>query len=771
MKKLKSISKKFTFCIFFILSFCLNASALVIPIHSTYVSYDYDVNPQNAPQGFWNMDTHLTWKKEPISGWGYYAQMYFWFEAGVGGYMGLQKDNNGKRAIFSMWDKKTGAINATPAHSNCQRFGHEGAGTQCFAMNFNWEAGRDYKLRLWKGFNSSLTWEGNSWSAWVIDTVTGVETYIGTIHVDDAPGFIGYGNLSTSGHITTPEYYIGDLNATCDQLPYFGVEWKGPFMNNGSINPLSARVQYDTGMGTKCNNTNIQSKKPLSVTQEAGGKTVPTPHGSWENIWVNNPSTPVCTLSASPASINAGGTSVLTTSCKPYADSYFWIGGTCAGNTAATCTVTPSITTSYSVAGINVAGTGTVASATVIATTRPSFTLNPRGLSFAAQVVGSTSPAQTVILSNSSAAILNITSIIANGDFAHTTTCGVTLAQAASCSISVTFKPTSVSVQLSSLVITSNAASIPNTVSLNGTGTGTVSAPMISGLPASLNFGTQNVGSTSAAQTITLTNSGTTVLNIASIVANGDFARTTTCGVLMAQAASCTVSVTFKPTTAGGKTGSLIITSNAASSPNAVSLSGTGTASGTTCGKLPSPAPVGDIDTVVYPCQRSSYTLTKTDTDWLVTSAANSISDFLPTGFDRIQFADRTVALDISGNAGQAYRIYQAAFNRTPDNGGLKYWINAMDTGTSLEHVSAGFVTSPEFLAMYGANPTNSDFLIRIYDNVLHRTPDQSGYDWWLGQLNTGAHTRVSVLTGFSESPENQAGVLGAISNGIDLLN
>jgi hypothetical protein len=94
-----------------------------------------------------------------------------------------------------------------------------------------------------------------------------------------------------------------------------------------------------------------------------------------------------------------------------------------------------------------------------------------------------------------------------------------------------------------------------------------------------------------------------------------------------------------------------------------------------------------------------------------------------------------------------------------------------MDVGMSQLEVAARFVDSAEFRALYGTTPTNAEFLTRLYSNVLHRTPDQGGYDWWLGELDAGRYNKVTALAGFSESPENQAGVLNAIINGIDLLN
>lgn len=74
---------------------------------------------------------------------------------------------------------------------------------------------------------------------------------------------------------------------------------------------------------------------------------------------------------------------------------------------------------------------------------------------------------------------------------------------------------------------------------------------------------------------------------------------------------------------------------------------------------------------------------------------------------------------------------------------------------------------SAEFKAMYGANPNNTTLVTRFYANVLHRTPDQAGYDYWLGQLNTKLSTPATALASFSESQENKAQTADAIKNGI----
>jgi hypothetical protein len=174
-------------------------------------------------------------------------------------------------------------------------------------------------------------------------------------------------------------------------------------------------------------------------------------------------------------------------------------------------------------------------------------------------------------------------------------------------------------------------------------------------------------------------------------------------------------------------------------------------------------------DTAVFSGNRADYTISKTRSGWTVSSTAEGVDTL--ADIERFTFADAATRLDINGIAGQAYRVYQAAFNRTPDNGGLKYWIGLMDGGYSLAGVASGFIASGEFKALYGSNPTNELFVSKLYDNVLHRTPDIGGYNYWVDLLNTNKIDNISTLINFSESIENQAGVIGVIQNGIDLLN
>ncbi|WP_075793797.1 DUF4214 domain-containing protein [Massilia putida] len=127
------------------------------------------------------------------------------------------------------------------------------------------------------------------------------------------------------------------------------------------------------------------------------------------------------------------------------------------------------------------------------------------------------------------------------------------------------------------------------------------------------------------------------------------------------------------------------------------------------------------------------------------------------------------VALDYYGHGGQAYRLYQAAFNRTPDKVGEGFWMSRLDKGVSLTDVANAFVASDEFKALYGTNPTNAAIVDKFYHNVLHRDPDPQS-TFWVDVLDRKAATVAEVLIGFSESAENVAALVGVQKTGIPYL-
>jgi beta-propeller repeat-containing protein/ASPM-SPD-2-Hydin domain-containing protein/centrosomal CEP192-like protein len=203
----------------------------------------------------------------------------------------------------------------------------------------------------------------------------------------------------------------------------------------------------------------------------------------------------------------------------------------------------------------------------------PGVSLSKTSLTFASQSISTTSPAQTVVLRNVGSAALTFTSITASGDFTESgNDCLIGVAAASSCTISVTFSPTQRGTRTGAVTITDNAAGSPHTISLSGNGI----APAVTLSPGSLTFTNQNIGTASSPKPVTLTNSGVDPLAINGVVTSGDFAQTNACPTALAAGANCTISVSFTPTAALTRTGSLIIVDNAPNSPHTVQLSGTG---------------------------------------------------------------------------------------------------------------------------------------------------------------------------------------------------
>jgi hypothetical protein len=176
------------------------------------------------------------------------------------------------------------------------------------------------------------------------------------------------------------------------------------------------------------------------------------------------------------------------------------------------------------------------------------------------------------------------------------------------------------------------------------------------------------------------------------------------------------------------------------------------------------------MDTLLMSGARSGYAVTRTSAGISLHDNAGVDGTDTLVSIERVKFTDQALAFDVDGTGGQAYRIYQAAFARTPDAAGLGFWMSAMDKGQSLLSVAQGFVASNEFKTVYGANPTSTEIVSKIYENVLHRPGEDAGIKFWAGVLDSKSATVAEVLMGFSESPENQTALIGVMSDGMSYI-
>ena len=218
-----------------------------------------------------------------------------------------------------------------------------------------------------------------------------------------------------------------------------------------------------------------------------------------------------------------------------------------------------------------------------VASAQPVVSLSPTSLAFGNQQVGiaTSLPIQLTNTGNATLTIKKIAIAGANGsDFTQTNTCGTSVVAGGSCTFTVVFTPSWTGARVGSLTITDNASPTTQTANLTGNGL----APAVAFSPSSLTFADQTISTASSSQSVTLTNNGQTALAISSLAIGGsnpsDFAQTNNCGTSLAINATCTITVTFTPTEAWGRTAAIWMNDNALGSPHVAGLMGNGVSGG-----------------------------------------------------------------------------------------------------------------------------------------------------------------------------------------------
>src|SRR5580692_10905984 len=204
------------------------------------------------------------------------------------------------------------------------------------------------------------------------------------------------------------------------------------------------------------------------------------------------------------------------------------------------------------------------------------LTVKPVTIVFAQQEVGTSSAAKSVTLTNSNSFAVPVNSASASGDFSVSSDAcsGTNLAANSSCVIDVEFTPSQTGTRTGTLTISDAASNSPQKVTLSGKGI--LVKPTFS--PTHLSFGNQPVEVSSAAKTITLTNPNNVALSVTSVVPSGDFTlpADNCSGTQVAAGGTCTFGVVFTPSQKGSRTGTVVVTDDAVTPTQTVSLSGAG---------------------------------------------------------------------------------------------------------------------------------------------------------------------------------------------------
>jgi 6-phosphogluconolactonase (cycloisomerase 2 family) len=231
-------------------------------------------------------------------------------------------------------------------------------------------------------------------------------------------------------------------------------------------------------------------------------------------------------------------------------------------------------------------GSLAITGAPVQAVSGPAAAIFPASEDFGGVTIGQSSGSKLVTLTNTGGQALSLTSISVTGsnpaDFVATPNCSLptALSPNATCTISLIFSPTVAGARQASLAITDNAPGSPQLAPLSGIGAAPL--PAVTLMPGSLTFATTTQGSTSTAQTITVTSVGPATLHISSVLPGGanpgDFQLSNACSGAYPAGATCNIVVTFSPLGAGQRSATITINDDAPDSPQSAQLTGTGAA-------------------------------------------------------------------------------------------------------------------------------------------------------------------------------------------------
>jgi hypothetical protein len=218
------------------------------------------------------------------------------------------------------------------------------------------------------------------------------------------------------------------------------------------------------------------------------------------------------------------------------------------------------------------------------------ITIAPSSLSFGNQVAGTTSAPQTATYLNGTTVSVNVQGVSITGSNAADFTIisdscqGTILSPTFGCNVSVAFAPaiTDIGPLQANLVFTDNQTGSPRSIPM--TGTATTPSPLVClSTGTSINFSNQLIGTTSTAQSVTITNCGSIPLTVSNVTFSGtasnDFSVSQACtSVPIAAGDTCTLQVTFTPSRSGTRQATLVISHNAAGSPTTVTVHGVGVA-------------------------------------------------------------------------------------------------------------------------------------------------------------------------------------------------
>jgi hypothetical protein len=396
-------------------------------------------------------------------------------------------------------------------------------------------------------------------------------------------------------------------------------------------------------------------------------------------------------------------------------------------------------------------------------------TLSPVSLTFTSQMVGTTSASQAVTLSNNQSTSLDSISISAGGDFHETDNCGTSLPANSTCTITVTFTPTMVGTQNSSLTVNDSAGT--QTANLSGTG-----VPAVALTPATVNFGNQAYGVTSAPQAVTLTNNQTSALSVSGVTISGanaaDFAQSNNCGTSVGPNSICTINVTVRPSAYATRTATLSVADSVGTQStsltavgkdftppstqitapaNGATVSGTVTVTATASDVVG----VGSLQIYIDGVLQASATSSPLSYAWNTASVTNGTHTIYSKAVDTAGNVGTSTTISVTVSGASTQLINNGGF----ESGTLTSW---SATGVYLPFVLTGHAHAGSYSAQLGGSgaiePNGESALYQTISIpstattatltfwYLGASTDVITYDWQEAQVQNTAGTKLAQI-------------------------
>ena len=178
------------------------------------------------------------------------------------------------------------------------------------------------------------------------------------------------------------------------------------------------------------------------------------------------------------------------------------------------------------------------------------------------------------------------------------------------------------------------------------------------------------------------------------------------------------------------------------------------------------------LDTVVYSGPMERYTVNKTGNRYVVSEPTGSDDTDYLINIERLQFSNTKVALDMTGNAGDAARLIGALLGPSyvKDKALAGVVIGLLDQNYSTQTIATLGLGTSTYIGLAGSS-SNEDFVKHVFKNVIGRPPAEAELQTYVGMLSAGtSQAALAVMAADTEFTAEKIGLTGLILNGWEFI-